>query len=407
MASPTPSQSRSEHHYNPTTRQCDQAISPVKTVCEQCDERAKEDDTAGDDDDEAPMPTLTGDPTGDPSTSAVAIQQRSPLGLAAWFSSPSLPASAGQDGTCPSPSATSISASGRLQKPPPSSPKPAGKSRFAFFSSGKATPPPPPRSPDELLTLDVARSLAHDASSPSSSKDLHATALSLLSRYQAAYRTQDAEMRGLRREEEARREEAEEAEVRNRHLRAQLEEMSRRVEEQEGTLRSLLEELVAERRAREERERESEESADLVMPAAAHRSSKSSEDLHVERDARRRRKCAGPLSRSRSRSRVSESDGESVFSRCISPESQLDAQAAAGVRRARREGEARGDRDRDGDGVVVLYACGNCEGRDASAAWGAVRGLRGENAALRGRVAGLEGAVEEVLGLVGEGGLWR
>lgn len=255
-----PVSSGTEHHHIPTPQHRDRPVSPVPTVRARADSDDMAEATSSDD--EAPMPTLTGALTGDPSISASALPQRTPLSLASWFS--------GQDDSYAIPHPSSTSACRKLQKGPTSPSKP-GKSRFAFFSAAKASIPTSLPPSDDLLTIDVARCLAPDACST----DLHTTALRLLTRYQCAYRRQDAALSALQGSEAALREEAEEAEVRNRHLKKQLEEMARRVEEQEGTLRSLLGELVAERRMREEK-------------ARGKRCSKVSEDLGVgEREGRR------------------------------------------------------------------------------------------------------------------------
>lgn len=187
--------------------------------------------------------------------------------------------------------------------------------------------------------------------------------------------------------------------TRTQHLKAQLADMAARVAEQEGTLKSILGELVEERRrGAEERERsgkgETRGGAGVVLDEKVpDRRSGSSEDLGVggwkgveESDA--------------------ESAVESVWSRCGSPDGNGTSRTSSGsavtsASSARREPLRKGVAKEE----VVVRRCDNCEGKAASAAWVAVRDLRDENKGLKSEVGVLREAMEEVIDMVSMVGL--
>lgn len=176
--------------------------------------------------------------------------------------------------------------------------------------------------------------------------------------------------------------------------------MAARVAEQEDTLKSILGELVEERRrGAEERERsgkaEAKEGAGEVLDQkVADRRSGSSEDLGVggwkvaeESDA--------------------ESAVESVWSRCGSPDGNRTSRTSGGsavtsASSARREPLRKGAGKEE---VVVVRRCDNCEGKAASAAWVAVRDLRDENKELKREAGVLRKAMDEVIEMVSVVGL--
>lgn len=164
--------------------------------------------------------------------------------------------------------------------------------------------------------------------------------------------------------------------------------MARRVEEQDETLRAILDELVVERQRSadegeaRERERERSEAREQCLLVPGEGGGRASEDLNVERRRKRRSDNSDLTTRSSVPDAMFESDAESAIesvwsARCLSPESSMSA------------------------ATEVVYSCENCEGRDASVAWQAVRGLKRENNELKGEMDGLRGAVEDALGLVG------
>ncbi|KFX92793.1 hypothetical protein O988_07123 [Pseudogymnoascus sp. VKM F-3808] len=343
------------------------------------------------------MPTLTG--TKGPSQTTPA------RGLAGWFSNTSTPSIESAE---PSTS-TTVSAAGKLHSMP--KPTSATKSKFSFFAPKPAQAAPSNDYDDDdddpLLTLSLSNALTptpHDPFSPASSKNLHTSALTLLATFQSALRARTTKIRDLRAEAAARAEERDAADTRTQHLKAQLADMAARVAEQEGTLKSILGELVEERRrGAEERERngkgEVKESAGVVLDQKVpDRRSGTSEDLGV----------GGwkGVEESDAESAV-ESAVESVWSRCGSPDEygasrMSNGSAITSASSARREPLRKVGRKEE---VVAVRRCDNCEGKAASAAWVAVRDLRDENKELKREVGVLRDGMDEVIEMVSVLGL--
>ncbi|KFZ16225.1 hypothetical protein V501_02316 [Pseudogymnoascus sp. VKM F-4519 (FW-2642)] len=343
------------------------------------------------------MPTLTG--TKGPAQTAPA------RGLAGWFSNTSTPSLESAD----LPTSTTVSAAGKLRNMsiPVAPTASATKSKFSFFSPKPAQPATPIAyehdDDDPLLNLSLSTALTptpHDPFSPASSKNLHTSALTLLATFQSALRARTTQIRDLRAEAAARAEERDAADTRTQHLKAQLADMAARVAEQEGTLKSILGELVEERRrGAEERERsgkgETKEGAGVVLyQKVPDRRSGSSEDLVVEGWKGAEESDA-------------ESAVESVWSRCGSPDGNRTSRTSGGsavtsASSARREPLRRGGGKEE---VVVVRRCDNCEGKAASAAWVAVRDLRDENKELKREAGVLREAMDEVIEMVSMVGL--
>jgi hypothetical protein len=447
------------------------ASSPTRSPVKEC---------SNDGEDAYFMSTLTGD-----KSCTVKFEGKPSRGLAGWFSGTSNSIAVGVpvdnisinepplEERRPSVPSTPTSSPAKLRKmatnsttTPDSSlsplhlrTPPGTKSVFSFFTSPKtptkaAPHPTDAYRDDEFLTLDIHASLfpagTIDPFSPASFKNLLTNAEGLLSRLQTAYKQRVAHLREIAAESEAQRDELEEAETRAQHLKQQLADMAARVEEQDGTLKSILEELMAEKQARAEEREARTRSIVLIragkvaeMPAVPNapdaesdgRQRRPSEDLEVDAGTLRRKYKRD------SRDSVFESDEssaetESVFSRCISPESGISsisgssaistpevAQAAFGkvhsrnsvipgagldfsgppppVRRKsvfeRTLSAARGEVDEVEKEAVAPYLCENCEGKDSGSAWKAVKGLRDENKDLKRKVGELEGVVESTL----------
>ncbi|SPN98380.1 uncharacterized protein DNG_01425 [Cephalotrichum gorgonifer] len=271
---------------------------------------------------------------------------------------------------------------------------------------------------DELCTMDLEAalpSLLLSSSSPSSSPSLSSTpspgdydllqaqALSLLSRFQTAYKAQSAALRDLQAEHSAEREEQAQLSAHARHLRAKLDDAVRRASEHEAAMAAILEELNAEKRARLDLER--------VKGSPGSEGSVITEDLAVEEDQRRE---------------GDETDEESIFSRSRSP-TMTEVEGSFGLSPSRARGGATAAVPRprrtvplpqqqqqqqrltafqkiikgiSGDEAAVAPRCGNCAGGDARVAWDTVSLLRDENKALKQRVGALEVAVEGALDAV-------
>ncbi|KAK1975117.1 hypothetical protein LZ30DRAFT_606415 [Colletotrichum cereale] len=304
-------------------------------------------------------------------------------------------------------------------------------SRFAFFSSPFAKNTQPqvdPKEDEELLSLNIQDALFppsspthRDAFSPAAFKNLQATAVGLLTRFQSAYQRQDAALRELRTEKDAQAEESDEADTRIQHLRVQLENMASKVAEQEQSMQQLMAELGAEKKARHEERMARERNRPLSGGSSM------SEDLGVEEDMARRkwRKSAGFDTDEES------VEGASVFSRSLSPttaapsvfegsiaEMSPTPQSAKantlGPPRASRSSVQKlppqqasvfqklmrgvtGDAANQEGGPT---SCTNCRGQDERAAWDTVSLLRDENRGLKHRVAELETCVDSALDAV-------
>ncbi|KAF6836941.1 hypothetical protein CMUS01_05207 [Colletotrichum musicola] len=311
-------------------------------------------------------------------------------------------------------------------------------SRFAFFSSpfSKSSPGPvDPKQDQELLSLNIQEALFppsspthRDAFSPAAFKNLEATAVGLLTKFQSAYQRQNAALLELREERDAQEDEGEEAETRIQHLKVQLENMASKVAEQEQSMQQLMEVLAAEKKARQEERL----MRDRGRPISE--GSSISEDLGAEDDQARRkwRKSAGFDTDDESvedasvfsRSRSPTTAAPSVFEGSIAevqpaPVTRTNTGNTLGPPRVTRSGAPKapqqhtsvfqklmrgvtGDPSKDQTGSS---SCANCRGQDGRAAWDTVSLLRDENRGLKHRVAELETCVDHALDAVNGLGL--
>ncbi|KAK3990194.1 hypothetical protein QBC44DRAFT_72854 [Cladorrhinum sp. PSN332] len=323
---------------------------------------------------------------------------------------------------------------------------------------------------DEILNLNLESALFptgspadRDTFSPAAFKNFQMNAIGLLTKIQAAYKDRVIALHDLEAERSAQKDEIEEAETRAKHLKFQLEGMAAKAAEQERAMKQLMDELNAERKARQQLALMTTTTA----AAAATRSAPSpvapsviSEDLGVDDiDRRRKRKSADSRSfDSDDDEEEDEIESESVFSisRCRSPTvttatTQREAQQfpliqhatdgsvpdspprALGTPTTRVAGGGGGgggigsanvtlkqrtaiNGGGNGGGQMSAFqkifkgisggtaeeanGCSNCKGQDASVAWDTVGLLRDENRHLKGRVGELEVAVEGALDLV-------
>lgn len=371
-------------------------------------------------------------------------------GLAGWFNN----MSSTQDDGRHTPNTTPT----QLRRRPtttshPTTPKNnTAASRFMSALSSKftgTTIPSTPASPlidDEICTLNIEAALfpptstptsptSRDTFSPAAFKNLEMNAVGLVTKMQSAYRDRVATLKEIEAEKLAQREELEEAETRNRHLKMQLEGMARKAQDQEREMARLVEELA---KARADAERQQRP----FPPASSEGSVVCSEDLGVDEERRRRRAWAR---RSGETAKSSEAGGgsggaetdddesaesESVFSRCRSPTLTISGHMEGeGVPSQRGllappppTARARVQQPPPPPPQPQLSAfqkiikgiagdaeetngCSNCRGRDASVAWDTLSVLRDENKHLKVRMGELEVAVEGALDLVNGIGL--
>jgi hypothetical protein len=324
-------------------------------------------------------------------------------------------------------------------------------SRFSNPTSTPTSPSLPSQAAhDELYNLNIETALfprspsspslgsGGDSFSPAAYKNLQMNALGLLTKMQTAYREQATALRDLQAERSAQGDELEEAVTRAQHLKMQLEGMGRTAQEQEGAMKTLAEELAAERRARAKAEAAAAAAAGGRTPSEG-AASMVSEDLGVDEDRRRRRTSRRRKSWKEGGGRPEEEEetdedesveSESVFSRCRSPalpaqahlvseasssssvvgegagRNHTPANTAGGATPKQKGGQQMNAFQKILKGISGEEAgCRNCKGQDASVAWDTVGLLRDENRHLKTRVGELEVAVEGALDLVNGLGL--
>lgn len=295
-------------------------------------------------------------------------------------------------------------------------------SRFAWLlnTQKNAAVPPPIASPtyhnaeDELLNLNISQALfPHgpvDPLAPSSFNDLLSTAESLLSRYQTSYRQLSTALVDTRAEQSAQDDELDEADTRIMHLKSQLETMAVRANDQDEQMRRLMEELMFERRARQEEEAARKQSLTMVR-RDTHHDMKDTDSAHNAR--RRNRVSNSDVSVDSGFESECETDAASIFSRnnCLSPTgTDLSSVAETDDRQTTPKGKKPAlqtrsstyDKVRDGTARLEKngWGCTNCEGGSQAAVWGRLAREREENSVLRRRVGELEEAVEGALNVV-------
>jgi hypothetical protein len=305
------------------------------------------------------------------------------------------------------------------QTPSKAPSQPTTSSKFAWLLSTQknAAIPPPQQLPtyhnpdDELLNLSISQSLfphgPADPLAPSSFHDLLTNAEALLSRYQTAYRQLSTALGDAHAEQSAQDDELDEAETRARHLKMQLETMAARAADQDEQMRSLMEDLAFERKARQEEEAARKRSLALIRgaPQCDHAS--------CQETARRHNRVSGSeISVDSGFESEAETDAASVFSRtCLSPtgtdrSSILDNDIHDITPKGRKpQPLKRGSTYEQGrEGKVDIakggWGCANCQGGAQSAVWGRLAKEREENRTLRLRVETLEEAVDGALNAV-------
>lgn len=372
-----------------------------------------------------------------------AFRQSAPQG----YSKPQLQEPASED--CPSPETTpkrlvrSQTADPTEATPKNAAPAPAtapAPARLSLLSMFTRNEPVAVTSEehDELLNMKVEEALfpagpptGKDAFSPAAYKNLQQQATGLLNKMQNAYRQKAQALSHLEKEREADMDELEEAETRATHLKYQLEDMAHKAAEQEQRMKSLMEELAAERRARVD----DRNSLMKRLPVQSEAGSTISEDLGVddaeEMQKRKWRKSNGTDTSFETDDDSISLEGESVFSRPRSPSastytttrgvetgSVMDMPLAtpsssrgpapnrASVASNRKSTQQMSTFQKlmkgiSGDGSE----CRNCKGQDSSMAWETVSMLRDENKHLKSRVGELEDCLEGALDVVNGIGL--
>lgn len=332
--------------------------------------------------------------------------------------------------------------------------QPPGLSLLTMFSRTNAPLVVTPEMHDELLNMKVEEALfpsgsptSKDTFSPAAFKNLQAQATGLLTKMQNAYRQKAQAVVDLEKEREAESEECEEADMRAKHLKYQLEDMAFKAAEQEQRMKQLMEELAAERRVRTELERSGPfpKQRNSLSPGGLRSEAGStiSEDLGVDEEELQKRKWrksnGTDTSFETDDDSVSLAESESVFSRPRSPsastiattrgldnssvvdlaiptpQSMRGPSATPNKRTSVQSFQSTMTANTNRRSQMSTFqklmkgisgeGCNNCKGQDASVAWDAVGCLRDENKGLKQRVGELEECLEGALDVVNGIGL--
>lgn len=342
--------------------------------------------------------------------------------LSGWFNGESEPISLG---VVPSPTKEQLDPLYTMAaKPTQTTPKPALSSRFSFFM-GKPAPAKTSSAidpTDEFLDLDINAALfpagPADSFSPASFKNHMQHAEGLLSRLQAAYRERTISLREMQAEKETQVEEREGAEVRSKHLKIQLDDMSAKLAEQDNAMMDLVEQLANEKRLRREEESARKRSVRLVKPSGIGALTPITPDAGVGQDHQSNRMSSASTTDCDSED---ESSAESLFSKkhSSSPRISLSSISTTSSPETYQPPEvssiaiAQTARLRHGQPTLVKsqrqssvgsgspgWSCANCQGGNASEAWTVVSVLKEENKCLKDRVEHMEQALEGCLDVV-------
>ena len=278
----------------------------------------------------------------------------------------------------------------RRQSIAPSITSTPASTKTSWFGRKSAAPTPTKaqqQPQDELATLNINSALfpsgPTDPLNPSSYNDLLLNATHLLSRMQTAYRSKLDYISTIQPEIDAQREEVEETETRNAHLKMQLEDLGRNAAEQDQAMREM---------ARQVQEAKVE-AAEAREAAKTIRVVRDEDESRDETPTRRSRKRASAGSASASDSGF-ESDLDSVLSAPT-------AAHTAGPASPDHEGQAW--EPAQPKASLQRYA-GNLRNgakRAGGADMGEMEALKGENAELRGQVEELQKTIDGCIEFVG------
>ena len=367
--------------------------------------------------------------TGDKATQGKTVQKVGKL--ADWFQGESEPISIG---IVPSPtkekadpfdtmaSYSDIRPTSLLQRYPTvqTVSKPTMASRFSFLASKVSSLKPTPQPldvNDDLMNMDISTALLRTSSaapfSPAAFKDLQQQAEGLLLRLQAAYKERTSSLRDMAAEKETLAEETQSAETRACHLKTQLDNMSARLDEQDGAMMNLVDELAQEKLARREEEEGRKRSIRVVaktVPSTTAHPRISLENTISDPDFESEDESSVESVFSTRNGTYSPTMSMSSISTPGSPEAYHapELQPAPPMPRAARlrlptSQPIKGRPALHRDGIVeepIQLTCANCNGVRVSEAWTVVGVLKEENANLKERVGELEGALDGCLDVV-------
>ena len=309
--------------------------------------------------------------------------------------------------------------------------KPPIISRFSLFGSKPAVPKAPIAFSDlhdEWHELDVKSALSlppsADPYSPSALKTLQQKAENLLSRLQAAYKQRSQVLHDVLAEKEAQSEELEGAQMRTRHLKLQLDDMTAKLADQDKAMMDLVDQLAQEKQARREAEH-----ARSAVNTQHPETMKPDEDNHKTDPQYNKRQWKSRTSTASDLSLDSEAScADSLFSRpgatspamsmssvstVNSPELQHQQQLplptnphqSQQFRQTSTPFSRLSSLTARGKGTSAITApsngqCTNCKGHGESEAWNLVGILKLENQGLKSRLGQLESTVDDCLDMV-------
>jgi hypothetical protein len=331
---------------------------------------------------------------------------------------------------------------GTPQKPPPAepSPKTPSNSRFPFFSRQASVreTAPPAHPTDEFINLNIQAALFPEgygeSFSPAAFHNLVQNAERLLSRLQTAYKQRTESLQEMTIEKETQAEELKGCEMRARHLKLQLENMTAKFAEQDQVMMNLVDEFAQEKQLRYQ---EQEALKKSVKSMKASRSDLMSKDVAQSPQLHELRRGSDVSVISAISDSGFESDEESptdIISKhqdAPSPSVSVSSRSTANshgtnrlmnlpppiisyssVTAQRSQPKApsstsspfSGARKNPGLASTLRNpfgpSCGNCQGIRASEAWNVVSVLKEENCGLKERLGHIENSVDGCLELV-------
>lgn len=291
----------------------------------------------------------------------------------------------------------------------------ARKSSWFTRKPSQPTPTKPRHQEDELATLNINLSLfpngPADPLNPSAFNDLLLNATNLLQRMQIAYKEKSEFITNLQPELDAQRDEVEEAETRSRHLKMQLEDMSRQAQEREKAMQDIAQLLAEEKMRVQELRENAARSIKLVRRdstdgRATEVSGQEQQEDNETPTRRRKRSSNGSASDS-----GFESDLESVFSSSTSAsgvQSPLSPHPISLVGDDRRHWPLHPHEMKDGTRVnttaLQRQSSSSTTASKSSAAgpaWATVEALRSENRDLKVQMAEMERELQGCIEFVG------
>lgn len=290
--------------------------------------------------------------------------------------------------------------------------------KFASPSHQQQTPQQqqsPAVAHDDLANMNIMTSLfphgQSDELTPHAFNDLLVNATTLLQRMQSAYKEKVDFIATMQPEMDVQREEVEEAEIRSRHFKLQLEDMGRRAQEQEKAMQELASQLSEERfRHQEAREKEARKaSRSFIKPTPL----PSPADETTDDETTPRRRAAGGKRTSAGSTDASDSGFESDMDRDSESrwsQDPLDPAAQRAVLSAPSPVITPTKQRVGGINAHAPHHSSNLRnsvtsvskrlGSDGSA-WAVMERLRGENVALRAQVAEMQGELQGCIELIG------